>query len=188
MKKKKKLLIVFCGPDGSGKTTLAKKLTNYLKKRKLCCHFIHAHQYTFSPRSFGFKEIQVNRFKYLLRIILPLALFDNFLTYFFKYRPVLKKSSLICDRYFYDKLARMLYYGIATKTLVKIYLKLLPKPGLAFFLTGTAKKKISDKELKDYKKNYRFLAREVGAIKINTNLSKKICFNKIKNYLNETLS
>ena len=189
MAKKKHPLIVFCGMDGSGKTTLAEKLVNYFERQGREIEFIHGHGYTVSENSFGLDEKRVKRLKYLFKLLIPLALLDNLYTYYFKYKPLLKNKTLICDRYFYDKLARVIYYGICPPSLAKIYLKLLPKPDFAFFLDAdpqkahARKRELSEEELVSFRKIYKFLAECLEAPVIDTGLSLNVCYKKILEYL-----
>ena len=177
MDKQKNQLIVFCGMDGSGKTTLTKKVASYLKTCGLEYKIIHSHGYSISENSFGLSIKKLNKLKYLLRFLIPFALIDNLFTFYFRYGPVLKEKTLICDRYFYDKLARMIYYGISTNTIAKIYLKLLPKPDFTFFLDTAAqdahirKGEYQEEELLRYKYIYKFLAKHLNALVIDTSQS-----------------
>lgn len=185
MNKKKPSLIVFCGVDGAGKTTLAKELIKYLKKQGLKPGFIHGHGYGVSQNSFGLDEMRVKSLRSLFRLLVPFAFFDNLFTYYFKYKPILSNKTLVCDRYFYDKLARMMHYGICSQFIAKIYLKLLPKPNFVFFLDIDPKKALrrkkeySSKELFVFKKIYQFLAKNLKASIINTNLPLDTCIQKI---------
>jgi len=194
MDKKKYLLIVFCGMDGSGKTTLAKKVVEFFKKQGLKFEFIHAHGYSISQNSFGLDEERVNRLKYLFRLLIPFAFLDNLFTYYFKYKPILRNKVLICDRYFYDKVARMMYYGICNKFIAKIYLRLLPSPDFAFFLDASSKDvykrkgEHSEKNLSYYRKMYRFIAKYLNAPVIDTNQPVNVCYKEILNFLEKSIS
>ena len=131
---KKNLLIAFSGMDGSGKTTVAKKLESYMNKKGYNVFFKHAHGYAISKNSFSVDEKSIKRFRWLLFLLSPFMLLDSYFTYYFKYKPQLKHNTVICDRYFYDKVARMLYYNIINKFVARIYLSLLPQPDHLFFL------------------------------------------------------
>lgn len=185
MVRKKYPLIVFCGMDGSGKTTLAQALADYLKRRGVDVEFVHGHGYTISENSFGLDPKKVNRMKYILRVLIPFAFVDNLFTYFFKYRPIFKKKILICDRYFYDKVARMLYYGISNYFIAKAYLKLLPKPDAIFFLDVSAekalerKKEYSKEEFSLFREKYQYLAKYLKVPIIETGLPLDICVKEI---------
>lgn len=177
--------------DGSGKTTLAKKVAVHLKKQGIKSQFIHAHAYRVSQNSFGLRPKAVRNLKYLFRLLLPFAFFDNLFTYCFRYKPILKDRTLICDRYFYDKLARMVYYGIAGQFLAKIYLKLLPKPDFVFFLDLAPekiyqrKKEYAKRDLQTFRKIYKFLAKVLETKMINTRLPLDTSIKKIIKALND---
>src|SRR3989339_1408061 len=104
---KKKSLIVFCGMDGTGKTSLAKKLAQYLEEKGVAVELRHGHSYSISKNSFSFSDAKVGSLRCFLWLALPIAFLDNLFTFYFKYIPAIKRKSLICDRYFYDKIARM---------------------------------------------------------------------------------
>jgi len=192
MDKKKNLLIAFCGPDGSGKTTLAKETVLQLRKNGRDVHYCHGHAYTFAPTSLGLKKKKVLKLRKLLCFLTPFGLIDNLFTYYFYYRPILKKKSLICDRYFYDKLARLFNYGLINSFWLKVYLRLLPKPDLVFFLKldpqtiRKRKKEYSLEELTKFNRAYKQMAKIINAQIIKTNQPLPIClkkiFTKIKNY------
>ena len=82
MDTKKIPLIVFCGMDGSGKTTLAKKLVQFFEELGLECEFNHGHKYTVSQDSFGLSEARVNKLRHLFRLLVPLAFVDNLFTFY----------------------------------------------------------------------------------------------------------
>jgi len=186
---KKNLLIAFCGMDGSGKTTLAKKLEEHLKKNGDHVFFKHAHGYAISQNSFAIDEENINSFKWIFALLSPFVLFDSWFTYFFKYKPILKKKTLICDRYFYDKIARLIYYGLMNKTMAKIYLKLIPRPNFIIFLdidekkARQRKKEYSKDEFCRFRKIYLFIAQHLKTPIINTNLSSPVCIKKIIGHL-----
>ena len=190
MDKKKNSLIAFCGMDGTGKTTLASKVAQFFKEQGIEFQFIHAHGYSVSQNSFGLDEKKVNCLKYLFGLLIPLAFIDNLFTYYFRYKPVLKNKTLICDRYFYDKAARMIYYGILNKLIAKVYLRLLPKPDFIFFLDVNPqkayirKKEYSEKELASFRNIYRFLAEYLEGSVIDTSLPVNNCYKKILEHFN----
>ncbi len=170
----KNLLIAFSGMDGSGKTTLAKKLKTYLEKKSYSVYFKHAHGYAISQNSFAIDEQNIKRFRWLFMLLSPYVLIDSWLTHLLKYRPILNKKTLICDRYFYDKIARLIYYGIISKTLSKMYLYLLPKPDVVFVLDVGEKKAITRKkeyslnQARNFRDIYQFIARETKTPIIKT--------------------
>jgi len=192
MAKKRFPLIVFCGMDGSGKTTLTNKLAVYLEKAGLKYETTHAHTYSISKSSFGIKEKTVKMLKYLFATLIPLILLDNLYTYYFKYHPILERKILICDRYFYDKVCRMIYYGVCNKHMAEIYLKLLPRPDYIFFLNISPKdaclrkEEYSEEEYSSFGAIYRFVANYLKATVVDTGLSVDACCTEIFKKLNLT--
>ena len=189
MVKKKFPLIAFCGTDGSGKTTWAKKVNSFLKDRGIESTLNHAHAYSTSQDSFGLSEEMVRKLRYLFRFFIPFAFADNIKTFLFQYNPIRKKRILICDRYFYDKLARMIYYGICGKSLAKLYLKLLPKPDIVFFLdidpqsAWQRKQEYKENEYKDFQDIYTFIADYLKAPLINTAADIEVSWKRIHSFL-----
>ena len=168
------MIIAICGMDGSGKTTLAQKLLSQLRKKGLPAEFFHGHTYAVSSDSGGLKPAQVKKLSGLFRFLLPLAYCDNIFTYFFRYRPRARRRILILDRYFYDKVARMLYFGICGKTLAKLYARSLPRPELVFFLDApedvvyARKKEYEYDKLQIFRRAYLCLAPVINARVIDT--------------------
>jgi thymidylate kinase len=183
------LLIAFSGMDGSGKTTLAKQLEEYLKKKGFHVFFKHAHGYAISQDSFAIKENSLQRFRWLFALFSPYILLDSFYTYYFKYRPILHKNTLICDRYFYDKIARLMFYGICNQALAKIYLFLVPRSNISFLLDVDVKSALarkseySESELKRFREIYLFIAEFLKIPIINTTSSQKTSVQKMIKYI-----
>lgn len=185
MKKKILPIISFCGMDGSGKTTLAKLLVDFFERQGFLVEFKHGHGYAVSQDSFGLSDRQIADLKLFFTLVSPLTIFDHFFTFYFRYHQIRKRKVLICDRYFYDKLARMVYYGICNKPLAKFYLSLLPKPDCAFFLdvgpsqARIRKKEYSQKEYESFREIYRFIAQSLSAPIIDTARQIDLCWQEI---------
>lgn len=181
--------IVFCGIDGSGKSTWAGIVADEFRRRGEAVSYIHGHTYAFSANSFGLTGERMGKFAKWIKALWPLALCDNLYTYFIKYRPILKKSHLITDRYFYDKLVRLRYYGILPKKFISFYLSLLPRPDYVFFLDVDAKiayKRKPDFRIEEYVRLsslYRNLAVSMMAPVIDTSRSIRACKREIFYYL-----
>ena len=185
-------LVTFSGMDGTGKTTLAEKIKYYfIKEKGLECDFIHGHGYSVSQNSFAVNEKQIHRMRHLLRLLIPLAFADNLYSYLSKYLPVLRKKVLICDRYFYDKVARLMFYGICTEGMAKVYLNFLPRPDHIFFLdlnidtVYKRKQEYTKKEYASFSEIYRFLAECLDAPIINTAKPIDRCCDEIISKLNK---
>ncbi len=176
--------------DGSGKTTLAKKLKEYLEEKGHHVFFKHAHGYAISQDSFAIDEQNIKRFRWLFFLLSPLTLLDSLFTYYFTYKPRLKHSTIICDRYFYDKIARLLFYKVINRGLAKVYLALTPKPNFHFFLFVDEKKAFERKpeynqeEFKLLKNSYNFVAKYLKTYSIHTNQPVRSCMQKLIHYLN----
>ena len=174
-------LIVLCGMDGSGKTTLANRLATELASRGVETEVIHGHTYAASSNSFGFSEERIRKYRILLRLVLPLAWLDNLYTYFTRYRSAGRGKTIISDRYFYDKAARLLYFGIGGKELMKLYVKTLPRPQHIFFLdlpediAARRKEDYSREQLKNFRNAYRYLARVLNAPLIDSSEPPEKC-------------
>jgi len=185
MKKGNYPLIAFCGMDGSGKTTFALEVAHYLENRNQPYQYIHAHSYSVSKDSFGVGRDSARRLRLLLRLGMPLALVDNMYAYLTKYRRILRERALICDRYFYDKVCRLMFYEICNESLAKSYLRLLPAPDIVYFLDLPAevayrrKGEYSLQEYEVFRKNYKFIADFLGARLIDTTLPLEECTHKI---------
>ena len=188
MDKQKNKLIVLCGPDASGKSTLAKIIMDIFKKRGIDCEYMHAHTYSISSNSFGMSDKTLEKYKKILKLLVPLVLLDNIFTYHKKYKKILNKKMLILDRYFYDKIARLLYYEICCRKFAGWYLSLLPKPDHVFFLKTDPntlykrKQEYTVKEYEKYQKIYNFIAEKIGAFIIDTNLPIEFCQKKLVEY------
>lgn len=183
---KKNIVVAFCGMDGTGKTTISKKVALNLKKRGYKIKFIHGHTYSLSKNSLKVDEKIINNYRFLFRFLIPLAYIDNIISYFKQYRK--KTISIVSDRYFYDKVVRLIYYKICPIWLARIYLKLLPKPDKVFFLDIEPKRALMRKkeyrleEFRLFRKYYLLAAQTLSAPVINTRLSIKECVSEIMNY------
>ena len=186
---KKKALIVLCGMDGSGKSTLAGKLQLHFKNKGLAVSYTHGHTYTTAKNTFRSDPSSVHKYKLFWRLLLPFAFIDNLLTYFLNYRYAIRSSTIIADRYLYDKVVRLIYYGICPRWLAVWYLRLLPKPDYCFFLDVDPKKAVDRKKefsidtQKKYRKHYLFAARILDQPIIDTGQSIGKCVQKIMHYV-----
>jgi len=189
MAAKKNLLIVVSGMDGSGKTTISDRIDSLFKSQGQDAQVYHGHGYSVSENSFGFGERAVKRCKRVFSLLLPFAYFDNLFTFYFKYRRMLSKKALVTDRYFYDKLARMLFFGICGEAVAKLYLRCLPRPDFVFFLdvgpqaAFERKNEYSPHELARFRQIYLFIARALGADIIDTTRPLEECMDKIASRL-----
>jgi len=152
------LSICFIGVDGSGKTTCAINLCKELVSKGFDCRYVHQ-TYTLincTPSivraSIGKKILPLNEpnvgtykalpnrgvtLKITITLWLFVALIDSLAGYLIKIRPLIRKSMVISDRYFYQHIISNL--NASPKWLVKCYLSLIPKPDLIFLLDVPAR-------------------------------------------------
>ncbi|MEM2842023.1 MAG: hypothetical protein QW201_01820 [Thermoproteota archaeon] len=135
------LLICFIGVDGSGKTTHAINLCKKLQKNGLNFSYIHISFSIIQHIPSRFRKPlskQINAMtenpsysktrKGLVLLFLGIALADSLIIYLTK----LRETILIYDRYFYDYLVD--YFDVCPEWLKRLYIRLIPKPDLLFFL------------------------------------------------------
>jgi len=180
-------LICFCGPDGSGKSTLVNELSEIFEALGEEVNSIHAHGYSATHNSFGQSAESVRKFRYFYRFLIPLAYADNLMTYFSKYRRSLRKSHTILDRYFYDKFCRLWFYGISTKLLTQIFVRALPKPDLVIFLLPPPevcferKAEFTIEEYKKFDHIYKSVSQVINALQIDTSQPREQNLEKLRN-------
>lgn len=178
-------LVAFCGMDGSGKSTLINKLAKYFEAQDCKVKVKHAHGYSLSKNSFALQESSIHRLKWFFALLTPFAILDNLFTYWLKYKKESSNSIYICDRYFYDKLARLVYYGVCNKFFASLYIRILPKPKYIFFLdveptkAHLRKPEHTVQEFTRYREIYRFLAKKINSPIINTNVLLTNSFDEI---------
>lgn len=146
----KHLWIWFLGIDGSGKTTQALLLSKRLKNINYNSEYIHLEgpplfkyllpRHYFFLRKFMPKVIcdqkekdtsYKNNFVVML-IWLFSSLLDSFIEAFVKIRILRKKSIIIQDRVFFQKI--IYYLAMGSDWITKLYIKLFPKPDLIYYL------------------------------------------------------
>ncbi len=138
------MIIAFVGMDGSGKTTLSRKLKEELVRQSHSAVVVEPFKYlVFAPvlKFLGGNERLVsargekkNHF-FLFKFWPILALFDHWIQFLFKIKPLEKRYDyVIADRFFFDFASSFKYFGYTTSFLDKLYLRLVPKPDLTFVL------------------------------------------------------
>ena len=181
------LIISFMGVDGSGKTTLSKKIKKLFKKSQ----YLHLKPYILLQDSRTVIKDPHNQNKSTV-IISFLRLISWLISYkiFF-----LKKKNIhiyIFDRYAHDILIDPLRYKHNfPKSLTKLIIDIFPKPDLWIFLRPSIKtlksrkKELSEKELRRQTKEYSiFFKNKKNVLRLNTNSICKISIIKIKKKLN----
>lgn len=141
------MIICFMGIDGSGKTTLAKKLQTQLLKKNLFIKYIHLDSIFVSNilnfyKKFSNKDMIIsssknnNREKRSFKGLFwcTMLLLDNILFYLLNLLKFNDNNIIISDRYFYDSILSCFHINGINKRLIQLYLNIFPKPGLIFFL------------------------------------------------------
>lgn len=146
------MIVSFSGLDGTGKTTQAELLVDYLRAQGVDCIYRHAIKNTLyyfivhnivgkvspktksglekglrqdkSPRSFNFLS-QVKKLFLLIDVI------------YFKLRygsyKANRQKTIICDRYFFDEMVQAEYLSVAGDAFLDLYGKFLIEPDITFF-------------------------------------------------------
>jgi len=184
IKLKRKIIVSLIGVDGSGKTTLAKKLNKTFKGSK----YLHLKPYIlFLDRRTVIKHPQHHKKSpYLLSLLRILSWLISYKIFFFTNK---NKRIYIFDRYAHDVLIDPLRYKHSLSlSLTKFILNFFPKPDLWIFLNPSLKTiksrkhELSDNELKRQTKGYtHFLKNQKNMIKLNLNNNKKKIIKQIKN-------
>ena len=183
MKFKKKIIVSLMGVDGSGKTTLARKLQKIFKRS----NYLHLKPYIlFQDRRTVIQKPQNQKksffFQSLLRLLSWLI---SYKVFFYQNK---KKEMYIFDRYVHDVLIDPLRYkhGLP-QGLTKHFLNFFPQPDLWIFLNTPLKIIVSRKQelpynelrrqIRDYTK---FFKNKKNVLNINSNIKKKELTQHIK--------
>jgi len=148
-------LICFIGVDGSGKTTNARLLTAYLKKKNVSCSYVWGAFRPFlsyllfaSTRILGYwkytkknaytdpLEFAPARVRQGLGILLRSLFFVDYqIKVTVKIRtPLLFGRTIICDRYFYDMLMELELSRADSERFVRLIVGSLPTPIVTFLM------------------------------------------------------
>ena len=182
IKLKKKLIISLMGVDGSGKTTLAKRLNKIFKKSK----YLHLKPYIlFQDRRRVVKH--PHNLKKSSFIISLFRILSWVISYKFYFQNKSKKIYFF-DRYAHDILIDPVRYKHSlSKKLTILILNFIPTPDLWIFLNPSLKtvksrkQELSDKELKKQIKDYtKFFINQKNVLTFNTRIHKKILIKEIE--------
>ena len=164
------------GVDGSGKTTLAKKLQNTIKGSK----YLHLKPYiVFQDRRTVIKDPHHQKKSMFMMSLL--RMFSWLISYkVFFYQSKIKKT-YIFDRYAHDVLIDPLRYKHnLPKRLTKFILNFFPEPDLWIFLNPSLKtvesrkNELSNNELRRQIKDYsQFFRNKKNVLKLNTDINKE---------------
>ena len=190
IKLKKKIIISLMGVDGSGKTTLAKKLFKIFKGSK----YLHLKPYILfqDRRTVIKKPHQQKKSSFLLSFFRLLSWLISF-KIFFNYNR--SKKIYIFDRYAHDILVDPLRYKHnLSYDLTKFILNFFPKPDLWIFLNPSLKiiesrkHELSSAESKRQIKDYiLFFKNQKNVLVLNTNVNKKKLVKKIIKIINKSV-
>tara|TARA_B110000971_G_C19761771_1_gene386783 strand:- start:59 stop:637 length:579 start_codon:yes stop_codon:yes gene_type:complete len=182
IKLKKKVIVSLMGVDGSGKTTLAKKLHKVFKKSK----YLHLKPYIlFQDRRTVIKDPHYQKKSSF--ILSLLRLFSWLISYKIFFHQNKSTNIYIFDRYSHDILIDPLRYKHSlSQSLTKSILKFFPKPNLWIFLNPSLKTiksrklELQDSELKRQIRDYtHFFKNQKNVLKINEDAHKKNIFKTI---------
>ena len=173
---KKKIIISLMGVDGSGKTTLAKKLHKIFKNSK----YLHLKPYVlFQDRRVVIKDPHnQKKSSFIISLLRILSWLISYKIFFYQNK---SKKIYIFDRYAHDILIDPIRYRYSlSKSLTKFILKFFPKPNLWIFLNPSLKTiksrklELSDRELKRQILDYtHFFKNQKNVLKLNKYIEKK---------------
>ncbi|MEM2487617.1 MAG: hypothetical protein QXR44_03390 [Thermoproteota archaeon] len=176
------------GNDGSGKTTLAKELTNIFKD--LGFEVIYKHEYEYAVLKFLFKVVGmekidrerkrmlVERKKSWKYYFWPILVWFDIHCSLLYFRLFKRKSVVILDRYLYDHYLSFKYLGYLTRFSEWLFIKCSLKPDVGFILwvepqiAYSRKKNTHNYSMTFYTEQterYIRLSRNLGIEAVNTN-------------------
>jgi thymidylate kinase len=187
IQKKNFLIVSFMGVDGSGKTTISKKINKIFGQSK----YLHLKPYIIfqdrrtvikNPHEQTNSTITISFFRLLSWLI----------SYKFFFLINKKHKIYIFDRYAHDILIDPLRYKHnLSKNLTKLILTFFPKPDLWIFLKpsqktiNSRKHELSDTELRRQIKEYSiFFKNKKNVLKLNTNNQRNVSIKLIKKKIN----
>jgi dTMP kinase len=190
-------LIVFCGVDGSGKTTMMKKLENYLSSIMPRDRYIFTKQPRDIVRDMDiFKNMMYTKNPNVdYRAVVMLTLSERIQHCHEEIIPALKEGKIvISDRYIFTTIANMIARGYTDESWFFDVIKHIPKPDIAFLAhvdpelainrilsREEEKDRYLDKELlRKVSANYENISKEASFIVLDTSEDPKKAFNTVK--------
>jgi thymidylate kinase len=153
-------LIALCGMDGSGKTSVSKRLCSHLSLDNKPCSVVFFGSYFMLEYPLQFFRFLINLLldptksqkvvidkngllslgdkPFYLKIWPFLVLCDDLLYYHTVLRIRLLFSTVVTDRYFYDRLVGFKYYGFLGRNLLSTWEYFIPSPDLVIVLHTSA--------------------------------------------------
>jgi len=173
------VVVSFMGVDGTGKTTLIKKLSKKLSNKYKKIKYLHLRPYLFLlDKSLINSNPHKHKQPHSMFVSLIKILIWLFIYKFFFFINLKKKNQLIIfDRYVHDLLIDKIRYRFnLNNSLTKYILNLFPEPHLWLFLKAPIeiiekrKKELSTRELKKQMKAYMSFAKtKKNSLLIDTN-------------------
>jgi len=186
-KKNSPLVVSFMGVDGSGKTTLARKLNKYFKGSM----YLHLKPYIlFKDRRTIVKDPHSeNKSTTIFSLFRLFSWFMSYKIFFFVNK---KKKIFIFDRYAHDVIIDPIRYKHNLPyNITNFLLNIFPKPDLWIYLKPSVKTlksrkfELSEQELKSQIKKYStFFRTKKNVLVLNTSNQYKILTNKILKKIN----
>ncbi len=187
---KKKIIISFMGVDGTGKTTLSKKLQKVIQDAK----YLHLKPYIlFLDRRTVIKNPHYQKkSSYIISFLRLLTWLISYKVFFFINR---NKKTFIFDRYAHDILIDPLRYKHSlSHKFTKFFLYFFPKPNLWIFLVSSLKTiksrkfELPDRELKRQISDYsKFFKTQKNVLKLDTRIKKEKLIKQIVKKINNLI-
>ena len=179
----KSKLIVFTGPDGSGKSTLSEKTKKFLDGYGFPVKIVRLGIY--NQRTALLKTIRkVAGEPKRIPVPTPLKSLFRFVDMWVRYLKIIpdrvRGTTIICDRYFYD----LAFYS--NDWFSRILSRFSPKPDVSFFIFVDLdellrrKQEYSRHELEQHLNSMLKLYKKYGLVKIET-YNQQVSFNNVKN-------
>ncbi len=196
-------LFTFCGLDGCGKTSMIKRLTQYLQSRNI--KPVLTKQPTEAVRQSPIFRTYMNspdHEAYSYRSLSLLAASDRIQHTEKEIEPALKNGSVvISDRYFYSCLANLRARGFVKDRWLYEIAQFIVKPSISFFLdvpVETAVKRVRQREEEkeryiDMELQYRLreeylkIAETVGGVVVRTGQTEEESFQMVVKWINRRL-
>ncbi len=179
------MIIGISGVDGSGKTTLAKGLTENLKNDSMYLHWPSL----INKRKTGKIITKVIKKRVLTQIFRLLIFLRGYLIVSANY--IIHRNKLvIVDRTVYDELIHLKYHHVINKSIFQFLQKILKKPDITFIIDIDSqiafdrKKEETKTEIEGKVKLYNSL-KENSIIRLDGRKNKQVLLNKILNILRD---
>jgi len=205
-------VIVLSGIDGTGKSTHARNIYRWLRRRGAGCRIIPFHRYLFLDKVGGFRSRVRGTAEMVRRmgrrppgwvpartskfsLIRPyLALVDNILLYLTRVVPAIWRGEyVICDRFIWDNYVKHKMLGYGTRYLFRLSTAIRPWAGIIFDLPSeVAVKRVGERDFhyqytkEQYdveRREFRRIARRLGYPVISTDQPPEDTWREIERYL-----